>query len=63
LNYGVDSVTNKQVKIFDCKTRKDLVIEKIPLDSYSPIISRSKIVFMNKDDKNYFFNVINYGEN
>jgi hypothetical protein len=63
LNYGVDSVTNKQIKIFDCKTRKSLLSEAIPLDSYSPISSNSKIVFMNKDDKNYFFNVINYGEN
>lgn len=58
----IDSVTGKHLKIFNLKTNTWSAEKALPVGHQDVALSRDKIIFLSRDEKNYYLNYIEYHE-
>jgi hypothetical protein len=59
----VDTITEKNLKIFDIKNKAWLGDKKLPVGQKTICLTSNKVIFISKDEKSYYINYITYNEN
>jgi hypothetical protein len=59
----VDSITARYLKIFNLKENSWSADHKIPVGRETVCLAKDKLIFLNKDENNYYLNYIDHHEN
>ncbi|MGQ0827717.1 MAG: hypothetical protein ACT4ON_04920 [Bacteroidota bacterium] len=61
-HYAIDSINTARIKVFDTKTAQWISEKSLPVFHLPFLITKNKIIFLDKDKQNYYFKYIKYNE-